>query len=143
MSQTAKRLGLAAVALMLYFVLLMAVWASRPLHDSVPVGVDWTPTTAAPPKPEQVTDQVVRCNTLFASQARAEGLPTLRPQPKGRPALAYQHDPCKLVHSQARLLFVIQSGALIGSTALLVFLAMRSRQSRLALADSVPAGRSI
>ncbi|MGZ4672594.1 MAG: hypothetical protein ACXV8N_20255 [Ilumatobacteraceae bacterium] len=39
MSGTVRRLSLAAVAVLLYLVLLLAVWATRPLHDSVAVAL--------------------------------------------------------------------------------------------------------
>ena len=144
MSTTAKRLSLAAVAISVYFVLLMAVWATRPLHDSVPVGIDRTPTTAVPPRPEQALSQRVQCKSLFARDSRPdESLPTLRPQPKGQPALAYQREPCTLVHSQARLLLVINSLVVVASMALLVVLAVRSRRSSLSQADPMAAGSAV
>ena len=141
MSATAKRLSLAAVAISVYFVLLLAVWATRPLHDSVPVGIDRTPTTAVPPKPEQALSQRVECNSLFAQDSRPdESLPALRPQPKGQPALAYQRGPCTLVHSQARLLLAINSLVVVALMALLVFLAVRSRRSRQPVTDALATG---
>jgi hypothetical protein len=143
MSATAKRLSLAAVAISVYFVLLMLVWATRPLHDSVPVGIDRTPTTAVPPKPEQAVSQRVECNSLFAEDSRPdESLPTLRPQPKGQPALAYQREPCNHVHSEARVLLAINSLVVVVLMALLVFLAVRSRRSRLPLTDPLASGRA-
>lgn len=143
MSASGKRLSLAAVAISVYFVLLMAVWATRPLHDTVPVGIDRTPTTAVPPKPEQAISQRVECNSLFAQDSRpSENLPKLTPQPKGVPALAYQREPCKLVQSQARLLLIINSLVVLALMALVMFLAARSRRARLAPTNQLTTGRA-
>ena len=134
MSATAKRLRLAAVALFVYSVVLLTFWAARPLHDLVPVGIDRTPTVAVPPQPEQAISQSVECNSLFASEPRpGESLPKLKPQPKGQPALAYQRDPCQHVHSEARLVFVIDSFVVLALIGLLAFRAVRLRRSTVAL----------
>jgi hypothetical protein len=131
MSATAKRLGLAAAVIAVYFVLLIAVWAARPLHDSVPVGIDRTPTNAVPPEPEQAVFQRVECNSVIDRDARSdEALPTLKPQPEGLQALAYQREPCTLVHSEARTLLAINGLLVAVLLGLLAFLAMRSRLSR-------------
>jgi hypothetical protein len=133
MSTTAKRLRLAAVALFVYTAVLVTFWAARPLHDLVPVGIDRTPTTAVPPQPEQAISQSVKCNTLFASAPRPdESLPKLRPQPKGQPALAYQRDPCPRVHSEARLVFAIDTVVVLALAGLIAFRAARLRRPNVA-----------
>jgi hypothetical protein len=73
--------------------LLVVLWAARPLTDTVPVGMDWTPTLQQPPATQRLVSQEVECNTLFDSSARDdEPLPTLTPQPEGRAALDYQRE---------------------------------------------------
>jgi len=127
MSLTRGRIAIVAAAVVLYFVVLMAVWAFQPLDDSVPVGVDWTPTTAAPPKPQREVSQAVQCNTLFDDEPRDEPLPELTPQPEGRPPLGYQREPCVLVHSDARRNMAINTVGVLAVLGALGFLAVRAR----------------
>lgn len=126
---TARKLVTAAVAVVVYFAVLMAVWAFRPLHDSIPVGTDWTPTTAVPPEGQRLVSQSVECNTLFADQPRSKALPRLTPQPEGRAALVFQREPCELVHTNARRLLAINILAVGLVVLVLVLLAVRSRRS--------------
>ncbi|MBI5088442.1 MAG: hypothetical protein HZB15_06145 [Actinobacteria bacterium] len=131
MTITRGRLAIVAGALLLYFALLMTVWAARPLEsDSVPVGVDWTPTTAVPAQPERNAVQVVECNSLFDGDAFDEPLPALTPQPAGRPALAYQHEPCALIHRDARIVFAINALGLLAGLVVLGWLAVRAGRAR-------------
>jgi hypothetical protein len=129
MSTSTKRLSLAAVAVLFYFALLLVVWAGQPLDDFVPVGTDWAPTVAVPPGSQHLVSQRVICNTLFASDPRPEEpLPVLTPQPPGHFALEYQREPCALVHSNARLVFLISLLTVIIALALIVTLAIRTRR---------------
>jgi hypothetical protein len=125
-----KRLGLAAIAVLAYGLILVVVWASRPIEDSVPVGIDWSPTVLVPPGPQQPVSQRVVCNTLFAGRPRPdEPLPTLTEQPKDRPELAFQREPCKLPYADARRNFAINVIAVIAALASLGFLARRWRRA--------------
>lgn len=99
-----------AVVLLALYVVMVVGWAIRPLHDSVPVGTDWSPTVAVPPKAQRQVSQRVSCNSLFADSPRGnDQLPTLTPQPEGRRALAYEREPCDLVQRDARLVFALDS----------------------------------
>ncbi len=130
MALSRKRLGLAAIAVLAYGLILVVAWASRPIEDSVPVGMDWSPTVLVPPKPQQLVSQRVECNNVFAGDPRPdEPLPTLTEQPKDRPALAFQREPCKLAHADAQRNLVINSIVLIAALAALGFLARRSRRA--------------
>ncbi len=130
---TSRRFAAVAAAVLLYFVVLLTTWAFRPLDDSVPVGTDWTPTTAVPPEPQRLVPQSVECNTLFADQPRREPLPALTPQPDGRPALEYQREPCELVRTNAQRLFAINTVVVIVVLAILMLLAVRSRRPEASL----------
>jgi hypothetical protein len=130
MSPTSRKLGLASLAVLLYAVVLSVVWASRPLEDSVPVGIDYTPAVAIPPSSPKLTSQVVECNTLFASAPRPDGpLPELTPQPEGFPELAYQREPCALVQADARRNLALNVVAVAGAFVLLGWLFRRSRRA--------------
>jgi len=127
---TSKRLVIAASAIVLYAVLLLTVWAIRPLEDSIPVGIDFTPTTAVPPAGQRLLSQDVECNTLFASAPHNDDpLPVLTPQPEGRPALEYQREPCALVHGDARRNLAINGLFVVGALAAVGYLAIRQRRS--------------
>ena len=129
MALSGKRLGLAALAVAAYACILVGVWAARPLHDSVPVGTDWTPTLAVPPLPQQLVSQRVTCNTLFSGDARPdEPLPELTPQPKGLPPLAFEREPCTLVHTDARRNLAINLIAIVGMFGVIGALARRTRR---------------
>ncbi|MCX6522447.1 MAG: hypothetical protein NTZ21_17455 [Actinobacteria bacterium] len=141
MSRPAKRLGLIAIAILAYYVILVGVWASRPLEDSVPVGLDWTPTVLVPPKGQQLVSQRVDCNTLFSGDARPdEPLPALTEQPKGRDALAFQREPCVLVHTDAQRNFAINTIAVVALLGGLGFVARRSKRD--GEGDQVAAART-
>jgi hypothetical protein len=105
-----KSLSLAMVGVGLLFVLLIVGWAVRPLSDSVPVGTDWTPTLAVPPKPQVLVSQRVTCNTHFSGRAvDGSSLPALTPQPKDHNQLQFTRPPCELVHSDAQRLLMFDS----------------------------------
>ena len=141
MSTAAKSLSLIAVGVLVYFVLLVTLWAARPLEDYVFVGVDWTPTTEVPPQSQKERWQRVECNTVFDSEPRSdEPLPALTPQPEGRQALAYPQDVCEHVHSNGRLMFVVDTVIVLVALAVIAVIALRlrSQQSPVApVADAV------
>jgi hypothetical protein len=102
----------------LWFVVTMAVWAMRPLHDNVPVGVDYTV------QPARQTYQSVECNDVLSGTARdSSALPALKPQPTTAPPLAYQRVPCAELHREARfvLWFDVAVVVLVWAAALLAW----------------------
>lgn len=103
----------------------LALWAFQPLHDSVPVGVDYS---VQPPSDLSVE---VDCNTLFDSQARDDTpLPALKAQPDKAPALGFQREPCALVHGQAGTVFIVDTAVFAAVLALGGWLMWRSRKAR-------------
>jgi hypothetical protein len=102
MTWTPRRLKLAA-GILVIFVLAVGVWSVMPLHESLNVGTDVTPTLEDPPgSPQQVT-QVVECNNLWASSPGPDNpLPELTPQPPGVQPLGYPREPCVFIHGDAR-----------------------------------------
>lgn len=105
MSQRTRWLFFAGAGVLVWFALVVGVWALRPLSDTVPVGVnaDRVPVT-----------QKVRCNTLFESAARDDvPLPTLAlskvPLLKDVRELAYTRSACGKVHRQAQIIFVVNT----------------------------------
>lgn len=124
-----KPIRIAFVALIVHFALVVGLWAVQPLEDSIPVGIDWSPTVASPPEPQRLLSQDVECNSLFDSSARPdEPLPVLPVQPQDRPDLAFQREPCELVHSQARIVFGIDVLFTAGALAALVWISRRLRR---------------
>lgn len=112
----------------------LAVWAARPLHDSVPVGIDQTLTTP------RLVSQDVDCNSLFAGSPRPdEPLPALTVQPEGAQPLAFQRTPCVLVQDQARVLFVVNAVMALGAAAGGATLLRRRRKTRVPVVAPVPA----
>ena len=90
-----------------WYACVLTFWAMHPLSDSVPVGVDYTR------KPPAAISMSVPCNTLFESASRGAVPPALKPQPESAPPLAYQRDPCGLVHGQARIVFAFDSALML------------------------------
>ncbi len=113
MSSGRRSVLIAAVGLLAWYAITLGFWALRPLSDSVPAGKDRRPSANAPVDqkigPEVVYSQKVSCNNLFASAARTGTLPTLPTQPEGVNKLGYQRTPCSSVHSQARVLFILNT----------------------------------
>ena len=129
MSISPRRLLLATVAVLAYAGLLVGVWATRPLHDSIPVGMDYSPTLASPPEPARLLSVDVTCNALFSSSPSGdEPLPELTAQPEGFPALAFQREPCALVHRNARVLFVVNVLAVVATLTVIGLVARRLRR---------------
>ena len=72
-----RRVALIAVcATVVWFIFVVLFWASQPLSDSVPVGVDYTS------KPPVFVSASARCNALLDSAAQdSSQLPALKAQP--------------------------------------------------------------
>jgi hypothetical protein len=118
-----RRLALVGAAAIVWYVCILAFWALQPLTDSVPVGVDNTLKT-----PANVSVSV-KCNTLFDSAPRVESpLPTLKVQPEGSPPLAFQREPCVSVHTQARIVFALDSILFLAVLGGLGWLVLRRRR---------------
>jgi len=120
------------VAVVWYLVVL--VWAFQPLHETLPVGIDYT---ASPPSAVSVT---VECNSLLSSTAMSQPAPTLTPQPEGQPSLAYPHEPCGLVRSDARTAFVIDTVVMLLAVVALVLYRRRRRGDQAAVPDDTFVG---
>jgi hypothetical protein len=89
---------LVAAAIGVWYLVVIFSWAARPLHDSVPIGID--PRTNAP------VSQDVTCNTLFAGSAHDGPLPPLQillPLKGGQ--FVYNRGACSLVQRDARIVF--------------------------------------
>ena len=113
-----------ATLVILIFALAVGVWATRPLHESLHVGTDWTPTLLVPPQGAKEVHVEVECNNLLASSPRSDApLPALTPQPADKPPLAYPREPCVFVHSDARRAFAID--VLVVAVALLTLAYLR------------------
>ena len=104
-----RRVALIAVcATVVWFIFVVLFWASQPLSDSVPVGVDYTS------KPAVFVSASARCNALLDSAAQdSSQLPALKAQPPGAPKLAFQRDPCALVRSQGRLVLALDTAVVL------------------------------
>jgi hypothetical protein len=113
------------------FALAVGVWATRPLHESLHVGTDWTPTLLVPPQGAKEVHVEVECNNLLASSPRSDApLPALTPQPADKPPLAYPREPCVFVHSDARRAFAIDVLVVVVALATLAYLRRRSHRTR-------------
>lgn len=124
MSQRTRWLSFAGAGVLFWFVLVVGMWAIRPLSDTVPVGVnaDRVPVT-----------QKVRCNTLFENSARDNTpLPTLAvskvPLPKDVQELAYTRSACGEVHRQAQIIFGVNTLLTIVALAAIGAVAGRGRR---------------
>ena len=54
-----------ATLVVLLFALAVGIWATRPLHESLHVGTDWTPTLLVPPQGAKEVQVEVECNNLL------------------------------------------------------------------------------
>jgi hypothetical protein len=112
------------VATVAWYACVLLFWAVQPLSDTVPVGVD---NTLAVPKLVSVS---VDCNGLFDSAPRdAAPLPVLKAQPTGKAKLAFQREPCGVVHTHARVVFAIDTAAFVAVVGGFIWLAIRRRRS--------------
>ena len=113
MSSGRRSVLIAACGLLAWYAITLGFWALRPLSDSVPAGKDRRPAANAPADqkigPEVLYSAKVSCNNLFASSAGPRALPVLPEQPEGVNKLGYQRTPCISVHSQARVLFILNT----------------------------------
>ena len=99
--------AVAAVATV-WFLIVLLLWAVRPLSGMVQVGIDYT---VEPPRAVSVR---VHCNSLFADEPGTGGsLPEFPPQPEGRAALAVPVEPCAYIHADARRAFGVDTIVLI------------------------------
>ena len=115
--------------IVLLFAVAVAIWATRPLHETLQVGTDWTPTLLVPPQGAKEARVEVECNSLLSSSPRSDApLPALTPQPPDKPPLAYPREPCVFVHSDARKTFAID--ILVVALALVVLASLRRRSRR-------------
>jgi hypothetical protein len=124
---------LMATVVLAVFSLALAVWAIRPLHESMYVGTDWTPTLLVPPEPSQDVYQEVTCNSLLSDAGPHGALPSLTPQPADKPPLAYPREPCTFVHSDARKTFAIDVVLVLAAFGTLAYLARRNVRQREAI----------
>jgi hypothetical protein len=114
------------VASVVWYLCVLLFWALQPLTDSVPVGIDYTLT-----QPKFVSASV-HCQGLFDSAPRdLSALPVLKLQPAGKPPLGFQREPCGIVHSQARIVFAIDTVAFAAVVVCFVWLALRRRRASL------------
>ncbi len=111
-------------ASVVWYLCILFFWALQPLTDSVPVGIDYALTQ---PKFVSVS---VHCEGLFDSATRDQSaLPVLKVQPSGKPPLGFQREPCGIVHSQARIVFAIDTAGFAAVVVCFVWLALRRRRA--------------
>ena len=111
------------------FALAVGIWSTRPLHESLHVGTDWTPTLLVPPQAAKEVHVEVECNNLYASSPRSAPLPELTPQPADKPPLAYPREPCVFVHGDARRAFAIDVLVVVMALAALAYLKRRAHRT--------------
>ena len=119
-----------ATLVVLIFALAVGIWATRPLHESLHVGTDWTPTLLVPPQAEEEAHVEVECNSLLESSPRSDApLPELTPQPADKPPLAYPREPCVFAHGDARRAFAIDVLVVVVALGALAYLRRRSHRT--------------
>ena len=115
---------LATCGVVVWFACVLGFWATRPLTDTVPVGVDYTLT------PAKFVSVSVKCLSVLDGSPRSDSpLPELKVQPKGAPHLAFQREPCDLAHGQARLVLLLDTAAFVAVVAGFGWLTLRRRRS--------------
>ena len=132
MSSGRRSVIIGATALLAWYLVTVLFWAVPKLSDSVPAGVDRRPAAASNDKvgPGVVYSQKVSCNNLFTSAARPDTpLPELPAQPDGVNKLGYQRGACSSVHSQARVLFILNTLFVIAAFAGGAWLLARHRRT--------------
>jgi di/tricarboxylate transporter len=118
-----------AILIVVIFALAVGVWSTRPLHESLHVGTDWTPTLLVPPQAAKEVHVKVECNNLYASSPQSDTpLPALTPQPADKPPLAYPREPCVFVHGDARRAFAIDILVVVAALAALAYLKRRAHR---------------
>jgi hypothetical protein len=119
-----------ATLVVVIFALVVGIWATRPLNESLHVGTDWTPTLLVPPEGAREVQVEVQCNSLLESSPGPDGpLPALTPQPSDKPPLAYPRQPCVFVHEDARRAFAIDILVVVVALATLAYIKRRSRRA--------------
>lgn len=131
-------LVIAAGAVAVWYIVILFSWALRPLHDSVPIGIDFNAA------PQRLVSQKVTCNGLFASTAHDGTLPTLRVlKDNGDPKFqqfSYQREACTLVQRDARIVFGLDTlGAIVVISGLLYFGLRTPREPAGSHRDPAPA----
>jgi hypothetical protein len=127
-----------ATLVVVIFALVVGIWATRPLNESLHVGTDWTPTLLVPPEGAREVQVEVQCNSLLESSPGPDGpLPALTPQPSDKPPLAYPRQPCVFVHEDARRAFAIDILVVVVALVALAYIKRRSRRAHSA-EGSVP-----
>lgn len=136
-SRVRRPVLIAAVALIGWYVIVLLLWAVQPLSDSIPVGVDRSPTILVPAKPEKQISKTVECNSLFAGSARDAGpLPELPVQPDKYPALEYPRAACSAVQRDARIVFGLNTAfVLVGLAGLVIVSRRYGNESPLTIGD--------
>ena len=112
MARTNRLILLVGAALTVWYVVVL-VWALRPLHDAVPIGLD------ADSRP---VSQTVECHDLFAATPGGGSLPVVAPPNE------YTRGACATVQRHARLVFGIDTAALLLGLAALVLVRRRARR---------------
>src|SRR5262245_2036069 len=119
-----------ATLVVLLFALAVGIWATRPLHESLPVGTDWTPTLLDPPQAATEVHVVVECNSLLSASPLSDTpLPVLPPQPPDKPPLAFPREPCVFVHADARRAFAIDILVVVLALGMFAYFSRRSRRA--------------
>jgi hypothetical protein len=118
-----------ATLVVVLFALAVGIWSTRPLHESLHVGTDYTPTLLVPPQAAKDVHIEVECNNLYASSPGPDSLPPLTPQPADKPPLAYPREPCVFVHGDARRAFAIDVLVVLAALAGLALLRRRSHRT--------------
>jgi hypothetical protein len=113
MSRRTRLLLMVAGGLTLWFGLTLALWAFRPLTDSVPVGLNADKIPVS---------QEVKCNNLFQSNPHDEAAPFI-PSP-----LRYERVPCVAVHREARIVFAIDTVLYVAGLAAVAAIGLRGRR---------------
>ena len=114
-----RTLLLVAGAVAVWYLVVLFSWAVRPLHDSVPIGLD--------PAKGQPVSQSVTCNTLFASTTHDGALPTLRTiLPLTSEQFAYNRPACALVQKDARIVFGLDTLGMLVVVGGLLYIALRT-----------------
>ena len=131
---TGRRYALVGMlATVAWYACVLVFWAFQPLSDAVPVGIDFTlpaPTTVS---------VAVYCNGLFDGASRDDSpVPALKAQPEGKPKLAFQREPCGIVHNHARIVFILDSALFAAVVGCFVWLTFHRRRAFAAIVFHVP-----
>lgn len=116
---------LAAAVIVLWYVVVILLWAVRPLSGFVQVGTDYSG-----PAPRAVSVEI-ECDSLFSSHLDLRGaLPDFPQQPEDRPPLVLPAEPCAFLRSDARRALAIDTLTLVGALGACVAVSRVSRRDR-------------